>query len=437
MKKLLCFIIFLFMLIPIIAKADVLDNHLLEVKKEDSTKIDVRKVKSIEKTEGAYGPQGFEVTDKYFIIAQVILDGEGTVDNPILVYDKNTLEYVKTIHHNIGHGDDICYNKDTHELLFLKSHDSKVTLVVYDSDNLTFKKNIELDSSLFTAARSITYNPVDKQYIMASGTFGYIFNQNFELQSKFDLQIRQIAQSMEFSDENIYYTTYSYISGTVSYEVEFDSFYGVIYVFDKTGKFLNVVYIPQIGSDTVEIEGTAIDENGDTYFLYNNYTTHNIEIYTASYDKKSKANLDIPINFDGSNKVFNGYYKRINSEDVHSLVSKNNKFNISIDLEDVGVTRYEINQTDTKENSDVELDKEPIIATITSKYVLSKNQVVSTYKLSRNGFNNKMKDESIIKNVPDTFKGRGIIGLIIGIICIISGTIVCFPIYKKRKANIG
>ena len=437
MKKLLCFIIFLFMLIPIIAKADVLDNHLLEVKKEDSTKIDVRKVKKKKKTEGAYGPQGFEVTDKYFIIAQVILDGEGTVDNPILVYDKNTLEYVKTIHHNIGHGDDICYNKDTHELLFLKSHDSKVTLVVYDSDNLTFKKNIELDSSLFTAARSITYNPVDKQYIMASGTFGYIFNQNFELQSKFDLQIRQIAQSMEFSDENIYYTTYSYISGTVSYEVEFDSFYGVIYVFDKTGKFLNVVYIPQIGSDTVEIEGTAIDENGDTYFLYNNYTTHNIEIYTASYDKKSKANLDIPINFDGSNKVFNGYYKRINSEDVHSLVSKNNKFNISIDLEDVGVTRYEINQTDTKENSDVELDKEPIIATITSKYVLSKNQVVSTYKLSKNGFNNKMKDESIIKNVPDTFKGRGIIGLIIGIICIISGTIVCFPIYKKRKANIG
>ena len=437
MKKLLYFIISLFMLIPIIAKADVLDNHLLEVKKEDSTKIDVRKVKSIEKTEGAYGPQGFEVTDKYFIIAQVILDGEGTVDNPILVYDKNTLEYVKTIHHNIGHGDDICYNKDTHELLFLKSHDSKVTLVVYDSDNLTFKKNIELDSSLFTAARSITYNPVDKQYIMASGTFGYIFNQNFELQSKFDLQIRQIAQSMEFSDENIYYTTYSYISGTVSYEVEFDSFYGVIYVFDKTGKFLNVVYIPQIGSDTVEIEGTAIDENGDTYFLYNNYTTHNIEIYTASYDKKSKANFDIPINFDGSNKVFNGYYKRINSEDVHSLVSKNNKFNISIDLEDVGVTRYEINQTDTKENGDVELDKEPIIATITSKYVLSKNQVVSTYKLSSNGFNNKMKDESIIKNVPDTFKGRGIIGLIIGIICIISGTIVCFPIYKKRKANIG
>ena len=118
-------------------------------------------------------------------------------------------------------------------------------------------------------------------------------------------------------------------------------------------------------------------------------------------------------------------------------MSKNNKFNISIDLEDVGVTRYEINQTDTKENGDVELDKEPIIATITSKYVLSKNQVVSTYKLSSNGFNNKMKDESIIKNVPDTFKGRGIIGLIIGIICIISGTIVCFPIYKKRKANIG
>ncbi|MBQ6497232.1 MAG: hypothetical protein IJI58_00760 [Bacilli bacterium] len=438
MKKFLGFVIVVLLISPIIVNADIEDNHLLDVKKADSTAITVDKIKSIEKTEGAYGPQGFEVTDKYFIIAQVILDGEGTVDNPILVYDKNTLEYVKTIHYNIGHGDDICYNSDTHELLFVKSHDSQTTLVVFDSDKLTFKKNIEIDPDVLTAGRGLTYNPEEKQYIMTSGTWGYIFNQDFELQSKFDLRIRQIAQSLEFSDENIYYSTYSYISGEVTYQVEFESFYAVIYVFDKTGKYLHTVYIPQIGTDKVEIEGTAIDDNGDTYFVYNNYTTGKIEIYKAAYDRRNKISFDIPISIDNkqvNNTItFNGYYKKENSTDTKKLVSKDSKFSIDIDLYFIGNEKYEIYQTNASDN-DVELDKEAIVVTVTNKYVLAKNKTISTYELSRKQFNNSTKDISTITNVPDTFKGRGIIGLIIGIICIVSASIVCFPIYKKRKVN--
>ena len=447
-KYLLLLIVFLF---PMMTFADEIEsNHLQNVTKEESTALTVEKLKEISISEGMSGAQGMDVTDKYIVITQNPSSNEGSTNNAILVYDKNTLELVKTITHNVGHGNDVCYNSDTKEIIIVKSGSGKFTFVIFDADTLEHKKDVDISTDIVTSGHAVTYNPSKKQYMIASGDVGYILDKDLKLISKFDIKIDQVKQSFEYHGGYLYYSCYENLNA--SYTRKFEVFTGVIFVFDSTGKYLNTLYIPRIGNDTVELEGVSVDTDGTTYFLYNNHTTHKIIIYKASFSKNSSVEVKIPVKIEDLAQTTEKKYSYAciyslegETADGESSAGKimmdggnPAEFSIPINLTDVGTKIYYASQVkaDSKAGSDSEMfiDDEPIKITITSRYVLAKNKVVSSYKLDRTQFVNHVTADppTVIDNVPDTTKGHSILYIIIGVFVGIIGGLIVYSTREKK-----
>ena len=237
-----------------------------------------------------------------------------------------------------------------------------------------------------------------------------------------------------------------------SYTRKFEVFTGVIFVFDSTGKYLNTLYIPRIGNDTVELEGVSVDTDGTTYFLYNNHTTHKIIIYKASFSKNSSVEVKIPVKIEDLAQTTEKKYSYAciyslegETADGESSAGKimmdggnPAEFSIPINLTDVGTKIYYASQVkaDSKAGSDSEMfiDDEPIKITITSRYVLAKNKVVSSYKLDRTQFVNHVTADppTVIDNVPDTTKGHSILYIIIGVFVGIIGGLIVYSTREKK-----
>lgn len=409
-------------------------NRLKNLKKEDAIKLDVEKVLSADKSHQANAVQGIEVTDKYIIITQSMKNENDK--NAILIYDKKTLKYIKTLEYSIGHGNDLAYNSKTSELLFVQSKDNKILLTVLDSNTLKFKEKHEL--SFLKGAYAISYNEKYDYYYFASGSKGYITDNNYKVINSFDLDLNQTRQSFEYYDGYLYHSTYE--AGKVTqYQALYDGVFnvndGVIYVFDENGKYNTLLYIPAIEGMNTELEGISIDTSGKVYILFNNWSNGKFEIYTPRYSNDSVISIDIPIDTD-LEKYKNYSFKAdltCNNEFIKEVVSKNLHYSFSIQKKGLQNNKCVLKQKNIDLN-DLDLDSE-IIITTSSKYLLANNKVVTNYQLNKNGFNNKsikknpvvlddnsdaneLNEVTYIINVPDTLSGYNDIFFIIGVFLI-------------------
>lgn len=406
-------------------------NGLKNIKKENAIKLDVEKILSADKSEGANAVQGIEVTDKYIIITQSMKNEKDK--NAIMIYDKKSLKYIKTLQYYIGHGNDVAYNSKTNELLFVQSKDGKILLTVLDSNTLKFKRNQELSFS--KGAYAISYNERLDQYYFASGNKGYITNSNYKVIGNFDLDLNQTRQSFEYNDGYLYHSTYD--AGKVTpyqslYDGVFNANDGIIYVFDENGKYNTSLYIPAIGGMNTELEGIGIDTSGKVYILFNNWSNGKFELYTPRYSNDSVINIDIPINTD-LDKYSDYSFKAdliCNNEYIKEVVSRDLHYNFSIQKTGLQSAKYVLKQKDIHLN-DLNLDSE-ITITTKSKYSFAYNKVITSYQLNKNGFNNNsvnnnqvvlndnvsesddVYEPTFIINVPDTLSDYNNIIVIIG-----------------------
>ena len=446
-KLVLLFLLSLFF-IPRDVFAD--SNNLKNIPKKDMIKLTTKRILNGSRTGGASSTQGIEVTDKYIIITQRLNSEDGTFDNPIMIYDKKTLQYIKTINFNIGHGNDLVYNEDTDEIMFLRSVNGNFTLVVLDANTLEHKKNINL--TFASSSFAVSYDKKYNKYYFAHGDVGYITDSNFNTLSTFDIAINQTRQSLEFYDEHLYYTNYEY--GAVSqyepvYDGVLDPTESVIYTFDKDGKYTSTLYIPAF-SNHLEIEGTAIDKDGNIYFLFNNWTTNEFEVHTVTYDKSSNVEVTVPIKseeLDLDNYTFKANLYDSDNNLIDTYQTSNGEFKFTIPLTDLGKYTYTIKQVDI-ENKEVSVDTDPITITINSKYNLYTNKVNPTYTLSSSNFNNekgvidntddkdKKDDKEEVVKVPDLSSNNSSTIIIFGLISLFLGFSTIIFIYNKTKYNL-
>ena len=450
MKKYLLLLLILFIPFNVFAAGNGLQNLL----KEDMIELSTTRILKGSRTGGASSTQSIEVTDKYLIIVQKKASEDGAEDNPIQVYDKNTLQYIKTISFNVGHGNDVTYNEKTNELMFLRSVGGRVTLVVLDADTLEYKKDINI--TFVTGAHAISYDKKLDKYFFASGNTGYITDSSFNVLGNFDIALNQTRQSLESYNGYLYYSNYEH--GEVSqYQAVYDGVLepteSVIYVFDKDGKYKSALYIPASSTDHLEIEGTAIDNSGNIFFLFNNWTTNEFEIYTVNYSKDSTVTVEVPIKSEKLN--LNDYTFKANLYDknnnlVNTYQNNNGKFKFNISLTNTGKHTYSIKQVDI-ENDLVNVDVEPINITITSAYALYNNKVNSTYTLSSSNFNNEeivvekreenavvdednKKDEVIA--TPNLSSNASLCVIVFGVVFMLLGSLTVLIAYHNHKYNL-
>ena len=221
-----------------------------------------------------------------------------------------------------------------------------------------------------------------------------ITDNNFNVVSTFDIAINQTRQSFEYYDGHLYYSNFEY-GQTSQYEAVYDEvlepYASVIYVFDKDGKYTSTLYVPPYNNQTVEIEGTAIDDNGDVFMLFNNWSTGKVEICKVNYDKESTVTIEVPITsqeLNLNNYTFKARLYDGDGKSIDTYQTSNGKFNFTLSLNGVGETLYEFKQIDIG-NDEVNVDTNLIEITVDSKYTLYKDEVVSTYTLSRTSFNNE------------------------------------------------
>ncbi len=249
-----------------------------------ANQIRLEKVFESKRANGGWA-QGFTVTNKYFVIVTTAKNG----NNTLTAYDKKTLEKVKSIKCDIGHGNDLTYNENTGEILALGGPDNVIKF--FDADTLEEmpKRQLELGVDIMPAGNvnSIAYDSdLDKYYISSAKTdiriWGGDFiptNISYEIESPFNLY-----QTISYHKGNVYYARGCHVmrgicqqepTGDEEWGEEYAPSTGAVIVYNaRTGQKDSVYYIPPVDEyDRYygEFEGVSIDERNEMYFLYSSY----------------------------------------------------------------------------------------------------------------------------------------------------------------------
>lgn len=320
MKKYFYFIFFLLLFAPISVSA-ASNNRLYKVKKEEMTVLDLNYLVSYDRSYKASAAQGIIVTKNYIFISQSMnLDVD--MPNTILVIDRNTLELRRTISLDIGHGNDITYNKKTNEIMFLKDSDG-VSIVCIDADTLFTTRTIKLN--FINNAYQLAYDNIhNKYYIGSIDGICYVLNSNFIIERSFDIKVNQTIQSFELYDGYIYYSNYE--TGRISkYQSIYDEVVSpgdsIIHAFNLNGEYIKTFIIPEYNYSSLELEGISIID-GYVYFLFNNWSSSTIDIYKCNYTDSLLIRDKLNFNYFSRNitKYFNNRKYSIDSYNDYSFI---------------------------------------------------------------------------------------------------------------------
>ncbi len=222
-----------------------------------------------------YSLQGFTIVkDKLFIV----LSGFEDTKALIKVFDLNTYEEVMEIKNNkLGHANDVTYNSKTNKIYVLAGSGS-LNIHVFNGDNFKYEEKIKID----LPGRSITYIEELDKYAVRTVSNGYIYNNEFKLESKvpfiygmnFSTDIAR--QGWAYYNGLIYYTNWSWkrLGGDGT---------NVIFIYDLDGNMKGSWYTKD---DIGEIEDIAF--YNERMVLGFNCYDGNIRFFDLTIPKLSK-----------------------------------------------------------------------------------------------------------------------------------------------------
>ncbi len=197
-----------------------------------------------------YGLQGYSVVrDKLFMV----LEGHDDTKSIIKVYDLNTYKEILSYEYgSLGHANDVTYNSKNNKIYVIASSGSDI---VYTFNGDTFKYEDSFNIGL--PIRSITYIDKYDRYAVRTIANGYMYDNEFNLKSKFPFVIGMNfnsevgRQGWTYYNDIIYYASWSWVrlGGDGS---------NVIFTYDLDGHKLSNIYT---GTDIGEIEGVDFYNN--------------------------------------------------------------------------------------------------------------------------------------------------------------------------------
>lgn len=181
-------------------------------------------VKHLHPVRKSFGVQGGCCSDKY--IYQLMC---GKVFSAIRVIDPKSWKTVKVADRlRVAHGNDMCWNSRTNEIIVVHNFPELRTVSVFDADTLKLKYKKKLD----IGAYAIDYDPKRNVYYVCE-TGGRRFarmSADFEIEEMFSLDVRgHVRQGMAFHNGRLYMVLYRE---------------NVIKVFDTEGNYIETFPLP-------------------------------------------------------------------------------------------------------------------------------------------------------------------------------------------------
>ncbi len=222
-----------------------------------------RPVKHLHPVKNNRGVQGGCCSDKY--IYQLMC---GKVFSSIRVIDPKTWKTVSVARRlRVAHGNDMCWNSRTNEIVVVHNYPEVKTISVFDADTLHLKYRKKLG----IGAYAIDYDPKRNVYYVCE-TGGRRFarmSADFEIEKMFKLDVSgHIRQGMAFYNDLLYMVLYRE---------------NIIKIFDTEGNYKGTYTLPVSKG---EPENLSVF-NGTFYITYNKKKYRGGIIYRL--DKKSTA----------------------------------------------------------------------------------------------------------------------------------------------------
>ena len=334
----------------------------------------------------------------------------------VVVYDKNTLEYVNAYHFdNLGHANDMTYNSKTNEIIVVS--DTSKTLVIIDANTFHQKNIIEINiTESSSAPRSIAYDKNnDKYYVYYNDHSFYILNSNYELENSF--QLTSYNQGAGIYDNYLY--TVLWISGTNQ---------NYIRVYDLNTKQLVKQYFKD-DANYHELEGIEFDENGKMILGFNN-PENKISFYSLDFDAieytpimEVYKNKETPKTGEYEFGIYNEKEKLIQKKtNIENIISFD-----AINIEEIGIKKYYIKRI-CESNCDNE--KFEMILNTTydtfNNFLNTKVTYDGSEKLIYNEEKKTILDYIQIVNVPNTKANTSLHITLLGI------SLITFSYFMKK-----
>lgn len=269
--------------------------------------------------------QGFTITDKHYIVSQVVNDNDYT---KVLFINRDTLTIDKIISdQKLGHSNDFAYNNKTKQIVggYRLSNNSSGYdnfVAYFNSDSLSYIRS----SSSNVYASGIAFDSVKNKYysFRSKKTFELSsdLNNETELFTASDYAMKYLVpQGMGYYDGYFYYPMYEYgMSSSREYYNSLEKGSNVIVIYDINGNYIKTLYIPNT-TVTGELENVEFDEYGQMYLLYNEHTSPGaISIYKMNYSNNQSQN-------DNNSDVINNPDTSVNSYNSDSISVPNTLLN--------------------------------------------------------------------------------------------------------------
>lgn len=214
-----------------------------------------RPVKYLHPVSKSRGVQGGCCSDKF--IYQLMNGKKYSAIHKIDPLTWHTVQVADKLH--VGHGNDMCWNPHTNEIIVVHNAPDRFTISIFDADTLEFKRNKELCVGIY----AIDYDREKRVYYACEvgGRCLVRLSQDFEIEELFSLNVRgHIRQGIAFHNGLLYMALYNK---------------NVIKVFDTKAKHIKTYPLPlSIG----EPENLFIYD-GTFYIAYNKKRYHGGIIY--------------------------------------------------------------------------------------------------------------------------------------------------------------